>query len=63
LTLGAINSAKHVWLVLAGVDKANALKLAMGKPDFSCAPASAVEGTVETRVYCDENAWSSQKLA
>jgi 6-phosphogluconolactonase len=63
LTLGAINSAKHVWLVLAGVDKANALKLAMGKPDFSRAPASAVEGTFETRVYCDENAWPSQEFA
>jgi 6-phosphogluconolactonase len=56
LTLGAINSATHVWLVSAGVDKAGALRLVMGHPDFTIAPASAVHGRIETRVYCDENA-------
>ena len=54
LTLGAINSAKHVWLVSAGADKAVALGRAMGEPDFANAPASAVHGQNETRVYCDE---------
>ncbi len=56
LTLGAINSATHVWLVSAGVDKSGALRRAMGDPDFLIAPASAVQGRLETRVYCDKNA-------
>jgi 6-phosphogluconolactonase len=56
LTLGALNSAKQVWLVSAGADKASAVRLAVGEPDFSHAPASAVRGTIETRVYCDEGA-------
>ena len=60
LTLGAINSAKHVWLVSVGADKAGALGRALRDPDFSTAPASAVHGRIETRVYCDESARPSE---
>ena len=56
LTLRTVNSAKHVWLVSAGVDKAGAVRLALGEPNYSLAPASAVRGRFETRLYCDENA-------
>lgn len=58
LTLGAINSSAHVWLVTAGRDKAVAVGLALGPPQFATAPASAVWGRNETRVYCDHSARS-----
>lgn len=56
LTLNAINSAARVWLVTAGRDKADAIGLALGKPNLSAAPASAVSGRIETRMYCDRSA-------
>ena len=56
LTLNAINSAARVWLVTAGGDKADAIDLAMGQANVSAAPASAVSGRIETRVYCDRSA-------
>jgi 6-phosphogluconolactonase len=56
LTLAAINSSTRVWLVAAGSDKADALDLAVSNKEFLRAPASAVFGTLETRIYCDENA-------
>ena len=56
LSLGAINSSAHVWLVTAGRDKAEAVGLALGPPQFATAPASAALGRIETRVYCDHSA-------
>lgn len=56
LTLNAINSAARVWLVTAGSDKADAIDLALGQANLSAAPASAVSGRSETRVYCDRSA-------
>jgi 6-phosphogluconolactonase len=59
LTLSTINSATHVWLVTAGSDKAQAISLTLGASNVSAAPASAVSGLNETRVYCDQSASSS----
>ncbi len=59
LTLRTINSATHVWLVTAGSDKAQAISLTLGASNVSAAPASAVSGLNETRVYCDQSASSS----
>ena len=56
LTLSAINSSAHVWLVTAGSDKEKAVRLALGPSNFSSAPASAVSARIETRVYCDHSA-------
>lgn len=56
LTLNAINSSARVWLVTAGSDKAEAIRLALGQANLSVAPASAVLGRLETRVYCDRGA-------
>jgi 6-phosphogluconolactonase len=56
LTLAAINSSTSVWLVAAGSDKADALNLAVSNEEFLRAPSSAVFGTRETRIYCDETA-------
>lgn len=56
LTLKAINSSARVWLITAGSDKAEAIELALGQSDVSAAPASAVSGRIETRVYCDRSA-------
>ena len=53
LTLHAINSATRVWLIAAGDDKAEAIARARGRVDFTTAPASAVRGVAETRIYCD----------
>lgn len=59
LTLGTINSAAHVWLVTAGSDKSDAIRLTLGAPNVDTAPASAVSGNIETRVYCDTSAGPS----
>lgn len=59
LTLRTINSATHVWLVTAGSDKSQAISLTLGTTNVSAAPASAVSGLNETRVYCDQSASSS----
>jgi len=56
LTLHVLNSAGHVWFVAAGSDKAEAIRLTLGPSNVATAPASAVCGLSETRVYCDENA-------
>ena len=56
LTLRSISSSHHVWLVTAGTDKADAVRLTLGRVDVATAPASAVSGRSETRVYCDVSA-------
>jgi 6-phosphogluconolactonase len=56
LTLRALNSAAHVWLMTAGSDKAEAISLTLGLSNVATAPASAVCGLSETRVYCDRSA-------
>jgi 6-phosphogluconolactonase len=59
LTLQKLNSASHVWLMTAGHDKADAIRLTLGISNVAIAPASAVSGLGETRVYCDQSASSS----
>ncbi len=56
MTLRALNSSAHVWLVTAGTDKADAVVLTLGPTNVATAPASAVAGLSETRVYCDRSA-------
>ena len=56
LTLRALTSAARVWLVAAGVDKAEAISQACGASDFAKAPASAARGSRATRIYCDRAA-------
>jgi len=56
MTLRALNSSAHVWLVTAGSDKAEAVGLTLGLSNVANAPASAVAGVNETRVYCDRSA-------
>lgn len=56
LTLGAINSAERVWLVLAGGDKASALGLALAGASRYQVPAAAAEGRRRTVFFVDEDA-------
>ena len=56
LTLGAINSADRVWLVLAGTDKASALGLALAGVSMFEVPAAAAEGRKRTVFFVDQDA-------
>ncbi|MGW4381973.1 6-phosphogluconolactonase [Kitasatospora sp. NPDC004531] len=56
LTLPTLNSAREVWLLAAGADKAEAVALARTAPDATTAPAGAVKGTEQTLWFLDEAA-------
>ncbi|MGW4645646.1 6-phosphogluconolactonase [Kitasatospora sp. NPDC004289] len=56
LTLPAIRSAREVWLLAAGEDKAGAVALALSGPGELLAPASAAQGTVRTLWLLDRAA-------
>jgi 6-phosphogluconolactonase len=56
LALTTINKAQRVWVVAAGADKAEAVDAAFAASNASAAPASAVEGTLETIFFTDEAA-------
>lgn len=58
LSLETINAAQRVWVIAAGADKAEAVEAAFTATDASVAPASAVEGTLETIFFTDEAAAS-----
>jgi len=53
LTLPALNSSARVWVVAAGADKAEAVRLALSATDAAVAPVSAVHGTLETVFFTD----------
>lgn len=55
-TLGAINASDRVWLVVAGADKAGAVRLARSGAPADAAPAAAVHGTLETVLLLDAEA-------
>jgi 6-phosphogluconolactonase len=56
LTLPAINSSDRVWLVLAGVDKAPALGLALAGASRIEVPAAGAEGRKRTVFFIDREA-------
>ncbi|MFD7643644.1 6-phosphogluconolactonase [Kitasatospora sp. NPDC059795] len=58
LTLPMLNSAREVWLLAAGEDKAEAVALARTAPPAATAPAGAVKGTEQTLWFLDEAAAS-----
>jgi 6-phosphogluconolactonase len=58
LSLETINAAQRLWVIAAGADKAEAVRAAFEAPDATVAPASVVEGTLETIFFTDEAAAS-----
>ncbi|MGO2068754.1 6-phosphogluconolactonase [Glutamicibacter arilaitensis] len=56
LTMGTINTAKEVWLIVTGADKAPALAKAQHEINEVAVPASAVHGTEATRWIVDRAA-------
>ena len=56
LTMGTINTAREVWLIVAGADKAPALAAASHEINEVAVPASAVHGTEATRWIVDRAA-------
>ncbi|NAZ14778.1 6-phosphogluconolactonase [Glutamicibacter soli] len=56
LTMGTINSAREVWLLVAGAEKAPALATAQHEVNEAAVPASAVQGTQATRWLVDRAA-------
>jgi 6-phosphogluconolactonase len=56
LTLGAINSADRIWLVMAGTDKASALGLALAGVSMFEVPAAAAEGRKRTVFFVVQDA-------
>lgn len=56
LTMGTINTAREVWLIVAGADKAPALATASHEINEVAVPASAVHGTEATRWIVDRAA-------
>lgn len=56
LSWPVLNSARHVSFLVAGFDKAQAVKTAHGKVDAAACPASAVRGTESTTWFLDKEA-------
>lgn len=62
LTRPVINSSKRVWMVLAGVDKASALGLALAGASYLSVPAAGAKGRRRTILFVDEAAASQVPL-
>lgn len=58
LSWSALNSSRHVAFIVAGEDKAEAVKRGHGEVDASECPASAVRGVESTTWFMDEAAAS-----
>lgn len=58
LTRPVINSAKRVWLVLTGADKASALGLALAGASYTNVPAAGAKGRKRTIFFVDHAAAS-----
>lgn len=58
LTRPVINSAKRVWLVLAGAEKASVLGLALAGAQYGEVPAAGAKGRQETIFFADTAAAS-----
>ena len=57
-TLGAIAASERTWLIVAGADKAEAVRLALGDADAATAPVAHARGRVETLLLADAEAAS-----
>lgn len=58
LSMATINTAREVWLLVAGAEKAPALAAAQHEVNETAVPASAVQGTQATRWLVDRAAAS-----
>lgn len=56
LTRPVINSARCVWLVMSGVDKASALGLALAGASYESVPAAGAKGRKRTLFFVDQDA-------
>lgn len=56
LTRPVINSARCVWLVVSGTDKASALGLALAGASYETVPAAGAKGRRRTMFFIDEDA-------
>lgn len=56
LTFPALNAAREVWLMIAGADKADAVRAASTSTDRTAHPASGVHGRERTIWWLDEAA-------
>jgi 6-phosphogluconolactonase len=56
LTRPVLNSARRMWLVLPGVDKASALGLALAGASYHSVPAAGAKGRKQTIFFTDEAA-------
>lgn len=53
LTFAALNAGRHVWIVCAGADKAEAVARVMHNEPPAVTPATALHGTESTIVWAD----------
>lgn len=56
LTRPVINSARCVWLVVSGTDKASALGLALAGASYESVPAAGAKGRRRTLLFVDQDA-------
>jgi len=56
MTRPVINSARCVWLVVSGTDKAAALGLALAGASYETVPAAGAKGRKKTMFFVDEAA-------
>jgi len=56
MTRPVINSARCVWLVVSGTDKAAALGLALAGASYETVPAAGAKGRKRTMFFVDEDA-------
>ena len=59
LTFRVLNSARHVWIVAAGDDKAEAIRRIADDSPLDETPAAGLHGVVETTVWLDAAAAAS----
>lgn len=53
MTIGLLNRADRVWMVVSGADKAAALGLALAGASVAEVPASGVRGLKSTKIFTD----------
>lgn len=53
LTLRALSSSRHVWFLVAGVEKRDALRASLAGGDREALPAAHVAAREELRIYTD----------